>query len=151
MEHEQKWIMTWGCDSMCHGEIWKFQSPSLPVWNVLCITSVNMSRRGCKIWSSSANLLLWFLGFHACSGWLKLFHQQSNRSIQWSLAVVVSLTLRCELFPASVSPMSYSHILMDCKEPDDKWYIWCHGCLSSQFSSVNRIATKAHVSNHSKQ
>jgi len=34
---------------MCAGEIRNFQSPSLPVWNVLSVISVNMDQCGCQI------------------------------------------------------------------------------------------------------
>ena len=150
MDCEAKHILTSGSDSTCLGEIWKSQNLYLPVWNVLSVISVNMDPPGCQIWSSSVNSLLWFLDFLASSGWPKLFHQPSNWSIQWPLTLLIRLTMRCELLPASVSPLSLSHVLMDGEELDDKQYIWFQGCQSPQFHSVNRIATKAHVESYSK-
>jgi hypothetical protein len=50
--------------------------------------------------------------------------------------------LRRELFPASVSSLSWSQLLMDGKELDDIHYICYVGCRSAQFRSVSRIAPK---------
>jgi len=58
---------------------------------------------------------------------------------------VNSFNLAMWALPASVSPLSWSHVLMDGEEHDEKRYIWCQGCRSPPFHSVNRIATKAHV------
>ena len=58
---------------------------------------------------------------------------------------VNSFNLWCERVQASVSSLSWSHVLMDGEELDDKKYIWCQSCRSLQFRSVNRIATTAHV------
>ena len=43
---------------MCLGEIRKFQSPYLPVWNVLSVISVSMDLIGYQISLFSAHLLL---------------------------------------------------------------------------------------------
>jgi len=45
----------------------------------------------------------------------------------------------------SVSPLSWSHTLMDVEELDGQWYIWWQACWCPQFRSGNRIATNAHV------
>jgi len=42
MEYVPKQILKRGSNSTCLGEIRKFQSPYLPVWNVLSVISVNM-------------------------------------------------------------------------------------------------------------
>jgi len=144
MEYGPKLMLTWGSASTCVGEIPKFQSPYLPVWNVLLVISVNMEYPVCQIWFDSANLLLWFLDFLASWGWPKLFTRPSNLSIQYPLTLFICLTLWCEHLPASVSPLSWSDVLMDGEELDDKRYIWCQDCRSPPFRSVNRIATKAH-------
>jgi len=47
--------------------------------------------------------------------------------------------------PASVCPLSWSHVQMDGEALDDTRYIACYGCQSPQFRSVNRITTKVHV------
>jgi len=145
MEYVPKQILTWGSDSTCLGEIRKFQSPYLPVWNVLSVISVSMDLIWYQVSYFSAHLLLWFRNFLVSSEWPKLFHPPSNWSIQWPLTLLIRLTLWCELMPASVSPLSWSHVLMDGEELDDQRYIWCESCQSPQFRSANRIATMAHV------
>ena len=145
MEYEVKHILIWGSDSTCLGELRKFQSALLPVWNILSVTSINMYLTGYQIWYSSANFLLWFLDILASSGWPKLFHPPSNLSIQRPLTLFIRWSLRCDLLPAIISPCSWSHLLMDGEELDDKWYIWCQGCRSTQFHSIYKIATNAHV------
>jgi len=145
MEYVPKQILTWGSHSTCLCEIRKFHSPYLPVWNLLSVITVSMDSIGYQISFFSAHFLLWFRDFLVSSGWPKLFHPPLNSSIQWPLTLLISLTLQCELLPASVSPLSWSHVLMDGEELDDTWYIWCQGCQSPQCGSANRIATKAHV------
>ena len=49
LECEPKQILPCGSDSTCLGEIWKFQSPYLPVWNVVSVIAVNMDPAGCQI------------------------------------------------------------------------------------------------------
>ena len=49
LEYELKQILTCGSDCMCLGEIRKFQSPQLPVWNILSVILVNMGLSGCLI------------------------------------------------------------------------------------------------------
>jgi len=49
MEYVTKPITTCGIDSTCLGEIRKFESPLLPVWNVLSVIPVNMELPGCRI------------------------------------------------------------------------------------------------------
>jgi len=114
-----KQIVTWGSDYTCLGDIRNFQSPYLPVWNVLSVISVSMDIIGYQISFFSANLLLWFREFLVSSGWPKLFHPPSNWSIQWPLTLLIRVTLRCELLPASVSPLSWSRVLMDGEYLDD--------------------------------
>jgi len=145
MEYVPKHILTWGSDSTCLGEIRKLHSPYLLVWNVLSIILVSMDSIGYQVWFFSAHLLLWFRDFLASSGWPKLFHPPSNWAIQWPLTVLIRLTLPRELLPTSVSPLSWSHVLMDGEELDDTRYISWQGCQSPQFRSANRIATTAHV------
>jgi len=145
MEYVPKQILTWGSDSTCLGEIQKFQSPYLPVWNILSVISVSMDLIEYQVSFFSAHLLFWFRDFLVSPGWPKLFHPPSNWSIQWPLTLFIRLTLRCELLPARVSPLSWSHVLMNGEELDDTRYIWCQGCQSPQFRSANRIVTKAHV------
>jgi len=145
MDYVLKQILMWGSNSTCLGEIRIFQSPYLPVWNVLSVISVSMDSIGYQISFFSAHLLLWFRDFLVSSGCPKLFHPPSNWSIQWHLTLEFRLTLRCEYLPASVSPLSWSHVLMDGEEIDDTRYIWTQGCQSPQFRSANRIAMMAHV------
>jgi len=145
MEYVPKQILPWGSDSTCLGESQKFQGPYLPVWNILSVISVSMDSIGYEISFFSAHLPLWLRDFLVSSGRPKLFHPPSNWSIQWPLTLLIRLTLWCELLPASVSPLSWSHDLMDGEERDDTQYIWCLGCQSPQFHSANRIATMAHV------
>jgi len=145
MEDVPKQNLTWGSDSTCLGDIRNFQSPYLPVWNVLSIISVSMDLIGYQISFLSGHLLLWFRDFLVSSGWPKLFHPLSNSSIQWPLTQLICLTLRCEFLPPSVSPLSWSHVQMDGEELDDTRYIRCQGCHSPQLCSANIIATKAHV------
>jgi hypothetical protein len=151
MEYVPIQILTWGSDSTSLGEIRKFQSPYLPVWKVWSVISVSMDLIGYQIPFFSAHILLWFRDFLVSSEWPKLFHPPSNWSIQWPLTLLIRLTWQCEVLAASVSPLSWSHDLMDGEERDDKRYIRCQGCLSPQFHSSNRIATKAHVKCYSKQ
>jgi len=42
MQHEPKQILTWSTDSRSLGEIWKLESPYLPVSSILSLISVNM-------------------------------------------------------------------------------------------------------------
>jgi len=48
-EYVPKQTLTSGSDSTCLGEIRKFQSPLLPVWNFLSVILVNMELPGCRI------------------------------------------------------------------------------------------------------
>jgi len=151
MEYMPKHILTSVSDSKCLGEIRKFHTTYLPVWNVLSVILVSMDSIGYQISFCSALLMLWFRDFLVSSGWPKLFHPPSNSSIEWTLTLLICLTLQCELLPASVSPLSWSHDLMDGEELDDTQYIWSQGCQSPQLHSANRIATKAHLENSSTQ
>jgi len=103
------------------------------------------TRSNCRIWISFVNLVLWFHDCLVSAIWLRRFHQWLYWSIQKPPTLLICLTLQCAVLPASVSPRSWSHVLMDGKELDDKWYIWCQGCQSPQFCSANRRATKALV------
>ena len=49
-----------------------------------------------------------------------MFHPPSNASIQFLLTRLIRLTLRCELLPVSVSPLSLCHVLMDSEDVGDK-------------------------------
>ena len=49
VKYESKQIVTGDMDSTCLGEIPKFQSPYLPIWNVLSVISINMNQTGCQI------------------------------------------------------------------------------------------------------
>jgi len=92
-----KQIFTWGSDSTCLGEIRKFQSPYLPLWNVLSVIAVSMDWIGYQVTFFSAHLLLWFRDIFVSSGWPEMFHPPSNWSIQWTLTLLIHSTLRCEL------------------------------------------------------
>jgi len=50
------------------------------------------------------------------------------------LTWVICLTLRCKYLPVKVSPLSWSHVMMDGKELDDNWYQcyqWCRSSVSN--------------------
>jgi len=51
-------MLTCVSDSTCLGAIRKFQSPWLPVWNVLSVISVSMDQPGRQISFFSADVLL---------------------------------------------------------------------------------------------
>jgi len=80
-------------------------------------------------------------------------HFRISEAALWNIEVVnsatsdslISLYLGCALLPATISPLSWSHVQMDGEERDDKQYIWCQGCQCPQFRSLNDIAPEAHV------
>jgi len=82
-----------------------------------------------------------------------------SKAVPWTVELVNSGTSNSVnlfnfamwAFASKCSPLSWSHVLMDGEELDDIGYIWCQGCRSPQFRSVNGNTTKAYVSNHSKQ
>jgi len=51
--YQQKQMLIWGSYSTCHGEIWMYHSPSLPVWSILLDNSVKMN----QIWMCNTNFL----------------------------------------------------------------------------------------------
>jgi hypothetical protein len=97
------------------------------------------------IWISFVNLQSVYLYYLYSWVWPKRFHRPSNRSVRLLLTLFNSLTLQCALLSASVCPFSWSHVLTDGEELDDKRYLYCQDSRSPQFRSVNRIPTKAHV------
>jgi len=111
------------------GEIEKFHSSSLPIWSGLSDDLFIID----QIWMYDMNFL-WDLTFEiprlpghfkmtaAASSTVELANSVTSPSVN-SLNFGMWVTLGCELVPASVSPMSWSHVLMDGEELDEKQYI----------------------------
>ena len=98
-----------------------------------------------QMWLSFANLQLEFLELCMASPWAMLFRPLVKKSIRYFPTSWICLTRYGPLLPTSVSPLSWSQVLMDVEEVDGKRYRWCQGRQSPQFCSVNRIATKTPV------
>jgi hypothetical protein len=151
MDCDLKQINTWGSNSTCLGDIRKLQSLYLPVCNVLSVLSINMDFTWSQFQFSSPNLLLWFLDFLASSGWPKLFHPHFPPVHYVAFDSVNLCNCAKWTFPARVSLLSWSYVLMDGEELDHTRYIWSQSSCSHQFHNVNWIAKKAHVENYSKK
>jgi len=151
IEYEPIHIVTWGSNCACLGEILQVESPLRPVWSIVSINYINID------YIELMNIK--FLGeidivipqlpclcsiANAVSSMVVFVNSDTSNSIS-------SLTLQCVLWPWSVSPLSWFHVLMTGTELDDKEYKWCQGCRSPHFCSASTIATKMHVFNFSKQ
>jgi len=145
MEYEWKQDQTWGSDSTWVGEIRKFYSPSLPVWSVLLITLVNKDQPWmsnmiclCKLAIVIPRLARLLRMAKDASSTAKLVNSVTSDSVN-------SFNFAMWDFARKCSPLSWSHVLMDGEELDDKQYIWCHGCRSPQFSSAKQITKNEQV------
>jgi hypothetical protein len=63
--------------------------------------------------------------------------------------LVNSFNLVVPAFASNCSPFITSHVLLDGKELDEKWYICCQGCRTPHI--LNAIATQEYFWDHSKQ
>jgi len=124
LEHSMAYVLkqnvTWGSDSRCLSEIRQYQSPSLPVWSVLSINSVNMNQT--LMWNMN---ILWALTIgiprlpglfilpQAVSSTVELVNSVTSASVNVFNFAMRAVASKC--FPMKLVPCS------------DGWRRpWCH-------------------------
>jgi len=102
LESEQKQILTWGSNSRCHGEIRQFQSPSLPVWTDLSVTSVSICKTQmwkmnllCKLTIVIPQLPCLFSLAKAVSSTIDLVNSITSNSVSWFIFAMRNFASKC--------------------------------------------------------